>query len=68
MGSWQISPTISRDLLDENLAWSALPEAPVVPPRAAQRRPLRPRLASVLRAAAERIDRDPTPTPACTTS
>jgi hypothetical protein len=49
---WQINGTINRDVTD--LAWSALPHAPVVPDR--RPRALRRGIAAILRAAALRLD------------
>ena len=54
MGSWQINATVSRDVLDHDLAMSALPGAPVVPDRA--RETLRTRMAARLHAVARRLE------------
>lgn len=55
MSSWQMSSIVSRDLLDPDFPFSALPDAPVVPDRA-PRRVLRTRVAAGLHAAARRLE------------
>lgn len=55
MGSWQLYSAINRDVLDHDLAVSALPDAPVVPDRA-PRRVLRTRVAAGLHAVARRLE------------
>jgi hypothetical protein len=71
---WQINGTINRDVAQvTDLARSALPNAPVVPDRPSRPRALRRGLASILQAAARRLDdrvddnSDPrgVPSPAC---
>ena len=54
MGSWQMNAVVSRDVLDHDLAMSALPGAPVVPD--STREPLRTRVAARLHAVARRLE------------
>jgi hypothetical protein len=51
---WQMNERINRDVTD--LAWSALPHAPVIADGPRGIRVLRRRMASILRATAGRLD------------
>jgi hypothetical protein len=63
---WQMNERIQRDVTD--LAWSALPHAPVVTDRPGLIRGLRRRVATVLLATAGRLDDRVEPAPQGTPS